>query len=109
MNFQELVPALGRGSVLAVHSDEESAGDVPAEMKAQAEKSEVLASGKPPKPISHPAGMPLMTGPAQVLHELGVATTPITASPMAQVARHRAHVRCCATLRANRNRLRAGG
>jgi hypothetical protein len=42
----------------------------------------------------------VFTSPAQVLHELGVATTFLSASPLAQVARHWAHVRYCATLTA---------
>ncbi|MFC4019155.1 hypothetical protein ACFOW4_14555 [Micromonospora sp. GCM10011542] len=40
----------------------------------------------------------MRTTPAQVLHELGVATTLLTASPLSQVARHWAAVRYCATL-----------
>jgi hypothetical protein len=103
VNFDPLVKALGRESLLVVRSDDELASQVAAETKVQAEKNDVYAYGKAPKPVS--MGKPLTTSPAQVLHELGVATTLITASPMAQVARHWAHVRYCATLRSNRQHL----
>jgi hypothetical protein len=59
--------------------------------------------GKPPTPIGSPKR--LKTSPAEVLHELGMATTLLAASPLAQVARHWAHVRYCATLTANHTRL----
>src|SRR3954468_22206291 len=96
MDLQGLVRALDRESLLAVRSDVELASKVLAEQKIQALRNEIYAYGKPPTPIS--MGKPLATSPARVLHELGVATTLITASPLAQVARHWAHVRYCATL-----------
>lgn len=103
VDFRSLVRALGRESLLAVCSDAKLADDVLKEQKIQALRNEIYAYGKAPKPIS--MGKPLITSPAQVLHELGVATTLITASPMAQVARHWAHVRYCATLTNNRQHL----
>ncbi|MFJ1981579.1 hypothetical protein [Streptomyces albogriseolus] len=47
------------------------------------------------------------SSPAEVLRELGMATTFVTASPFADIARHWAHVRYCATLRSNRKRVLA--
>ncbi|MFY1702639.1 hypothetical protein ACN28G_12985 [Micromonospora sp. WMMA1923] len=58
---------------------------------------EAYRYGKPLTPVNVGKGL-LPTSPAQVLHALGVATTLLTASPLAQVARHWAHVRYCATL-----------
>jgi hypothetical protein len=96
MNLDSLVRALGRESLLVVRSDEELASSVLEAAKEQAKRNPVYAYGKPPRPV--PWLKPLSTTPAQVLHELGVATTLLTASPLAQVARHWAHVRYCATL-----------
>jgi len=96
MDLDSLVRALGRESLLVVRSDEELANEVLQVAKELAKRNPMYAYGKPPRPV--PWSKPLVTSPAQVLHELGVATTLLTASPLAQVARHWAHVRYCATL-----------
>jgi hypothetical protein len=103
MRFDSLVRALGRESLLAVHSSDALATSVLRSAKEQAHRNDAYAYGKPPTPI--PLSKPLLTSPAEVLHELGVATTFLTASPLAQVAKHWAHVRYCATLTHARRHL----
>ncbi|MGS2617524.1 hypothetical protein ACVCAH_23820 [Micromonospora sp. LZ34] len=103
MNFEPLVRSLGRESVLAVESSEQVVAEVLRYAKEKAGSHEAYRYGKPPTVVH--VGGPLLTSPAQVLHELGVATTFLTASPLAQVARHWAHVRYCATLAAHKGHL----
>ncbi|MEH0972809.1 hypothetical protein V6U77_16955 [Micromonospora sp. CPCC 205546] len=95
MDLDSLVRSLGRKSTLTVQSSEE----LVAEVRRQAEKVEDREAYRYAKTLSPvPIGPGVRASPAQVLHELGVATTFLTASPLAQVARHWAHVRYCATL-----------
>lgn len=96
MNVDLLVRALSVDSHLLVRSDEELARSVKEAVAKLAERNPMYGHGKQPRPV--PGLKPLKTTPARVLHELGVATTLLTASPLAQVARHWAHVRYCATL-----------
>ncbi|MEO3777285.1 hypothetical protein ABGB16_10625 [Micromonospora sp. B11E3] len=103
MNFDSLVRSLGRESLLVVQSSDALASSVAKSAKEQAERNDAYAYGKPPTPVR--LSRPLRTSPAQVLHELGVATTFLTASPLAQVAKHWAHVRYCATLTNARGHL----
>ncbi|MFD6636266.1 hypothetical protein ACFWDN_10635 [Micromonospora chalcea] len=96
MKIESLVRSLGAESTLAAESSEQLVTDVLAYAKERARDNDAYRYGKPPIPIR--IGAAIRTSPAQVLHELGVATTFLTASPLAQVARHWAHVRYCATL-----------
>ncbi|MEH1016294.1 hypothetical protein V6U90_24705 [Micromonospora sp. CPCC 206060] len=96
MDLASLVAALGRESRLVIESSDGLVNDVLKFAKKQIERNDAYRYGKPPTPVSVPE--PLLTSPAEVLHELGVATTFLGASPLAHVARHWAHVRYCATL-----------
>ncbi|MFG1716097.1 hypothetical protein [Micromonospora sp. WMMA1947] len=96
MKIESLVRSLGAESTLAAESSEQLVSDVLAYAKERARDNDAYRYGKPPTWIR--IGAAIRTSPAQVLHELGVATTFLTASPLAQVARHWAHVRYCATL-----------
>ncbi|MEU8329347.1 hypothetical protein [Micromonospora sp. NPDC048839] len=98
MDLDSLVRSLGRESTLAVESSEQVVAEVLRYAKEKARDYEAYRYGKNPSPVR--IGPPVRTSPAQVLHEVGVATTFLTASPLAQVARHWAHVRYCATLTA---------
>lgn len=103
MEIESLVRSLGHESTLAVESSEQLVDEVLKSAKEQARKNDAYRYGKQPTPIR--IGPGVRTSPAQVLHELGVATTFLDASPLAQVARHWAHVRYCATLTAYRGHL----
>ncbi|MGC5379341.1 hypothetical protein ACPXB1_12775 [Micromonospora sp. DT68] len=96
MDLDSLVRSLGRESTLAVESSEQVVTEVLRYAKEKAKDYEAYRYGKNPSPVR--IGPPVRTSAAQVLHEVGVATTFLTASPLAQVARHWAHVRYCATL-----------
>ncbi|MCI4066125.1 hypothetical protein MRQ36_27685 [Micromonospora sp. R77] len=98
MDLDSLVRSLGRESTLAVRSSEQVVTEVLRYAKEKAKDYEAYRYGKTPSPVR--IGPAVRTSPAQVLHEVGVATTFLTASPLAQVARHWAHVRYCATLTA---------
>lgn len=84
--------ALSKECRLAVKLDEELAASV----SGAAKKHVGCMHWKRPRPV--PALGPLNTAPVQVLHELGVATTLLTASPLPQVARPWAQLRYCASL-----------
>ncbi|WP_409073627.1 hypothetical protein, partial [Micromonospora chalcea] len=90
MKIESLVRSLGAESTLAAESSEQLVSDVLAYAKERARDNDAYRYGKPPTWIR--IGAAIRTSPAQVLHELGVATTFLTASPLAQVARHWAHV-----------------
>ncbi|BCL12372.1 hypothetical protein [Micromonospora sagamiensis] len=103
VNFDSLITELGTRSSLTVESSDELVDYVDAAAQKLGEKSEAFAYRKKLLPVRPP--LPLTTTPAEVLHELGMATTFLGASPLAQVARHWAQVRYCTTL----TTLRHGG
>lgn len=103
MDIESLVRSLGHESTLAVESSGQLVAEVLKYAKERARDNDAYLYGKQPAPVR--IGPAVRTSPAQVLHELGVATTFLTASPLAQVARHWAHVRYCATLTAHRGHL----
>lgn len=103
MDIETLVRSLGRQSTLAVESSPQLVHEVLKYAKEHARENDAYRYGKHPVPV--PIGAGVRTSPAQVLHELGVATTFLTASPLAQVARHWAQVRYCATLGVRKNHL----
>ncbi|MEV6692636.1 hypothetical protein AB0M35_14305 [Micromonospora sp. NPDC051196] len=90
---------------MALESDDQLVADVLRYAETHAKKREAYRYHKGLTPVGIGTGR-LWTSPTQVLHELGVATTLLTASPLSQVARHWAAVRYCATLtRADGRRL----
>ncbi|MEV4481698.1 hypothetical protein [Micromonospora coxensis] len=95
--IDSLVRALSDQSLLALDSSEQLLTDVLAYAETHAKKREAYWHHKRLTQVDVGRGG-LRTSPAQVLHELGVATTLLTASPLSQVARHWAAVRYCATL-----------
>ncbi|MFE9206820.1 hypothetical protein [Micromonospora sp. NPDC007230] len=103
VNIETLVRSLGYESTLAVVSSDQLVDEVLKYAKEHAGENDAYRYSKQPTPI--PVGPGVRTSPAQVLHELGVATTLLDASPLAQVARHWAHVRYCTTLTAHRGHL----
>lgn len=96
VDIESLVRSLGDTSRLAVESSDQLVAEVLRYAARNSDEREAYRYGK--KPTSIWIGKPIRTSPAEVLHELGVATTLGTASPLALVARHWAHVRYCATL-----------
>ncbi|MFG1954427.1 hypothetical protein [Micromonospora sp. NPDC048830] len=103
MEIESLVRSLNQPSRLVVESSPRLVDAVEKYAKDAAEKNDAYRYGKAPVTVT--IGPTVGTSPAQVLHELGVATTLLTASPLAQVARHWAHVRYCATLTRQRGML----
>lgn len=95
-----MVRTLGECGLIGVESSPGIARRVANEARKLAAKNPAYHFHKPlvPVQIGFPGG--LATTPAEVLHELGVATTLFTRSPFADVARHWAHLRYCATLSA---------
>lgn len=103
MEIESLVRSLNQPSKLVVESSRQLVDAVEKYAKDAAATNEAYRYGKAPVTVT--IGPTVETTPAQVLHELGVATTLLTASPLAQVARHWAHVRYCATLTRQRGML----
>ncbi|SCG40257.1 hypothetical protein [Micromonospora rifamycinica] len=97
MEIDSLVRALSHQSLLALESSEQLVTDVLRYAQTHAKNREAYWYHKQLLPVDVGSGG-LRTSPARVLHELGVATTLLTASPLSQVARHWAAVRYCATL-----------
>ncbi|MEU5948552.1 hypothetical protein ABZ793_23735 [Micromonospora sp. NPDC047465] len=96
MDIESLVRSLSQPSRLVDESSSHVVDAVEKYGKTAAAKNDAYRYGKAPVTVT--IGPTVGTSPAHVLHELGVATTLLTASPLAQVARHWAHVRYCATL-----------
>ncbi|MFG1866991.1 hypothetical protein [Micromonospora arborensis] len=97
MEIESLVRSLSYQSLLALNSSDQLVDDVLRYAETHAKTREAYWHHKRLTPVDVGAGG-MQTTPAQVLHELGVATTLLTASPLSQVARHWAAVRYCATL-----------
>ncbi|MFG1893454.1 hypothetical protein ACGFIP_05550 [Micromonospora zamorensis] len=104
MEIESLVRSLSCPSLLALNSSPQLVDDVLQYAATHAKKREAYWHHKTLTPVDVGTGG-LRTTPAEVLHELGVATTLLTASPLSQVARHWAAVRYCATLTRNSGRL----
>ncbi|WP_406070338.1 hypothetical protein [Micromonospora sp. NBC_01638] len=104
MEIDSLVRSLSYQSLLALNSSDQLVDDVLRYAETHAKKREAYWHHKTLTPVDVGKGG-MRTTPAQVLHELGVATTLLTASPLSQVARHWAAVRYCATLTKNGGRL----
>lgn len=104
MEIDSLVKSLSYPSLLALNSSAQLVDDVRQYATTHAKKREAYWHHKTLTPVDVGTGG-MRTTPAHVLHELGVATTLLTASPLSQVARHWAAVRYCATLTKNGGRL----
>lgn len=104
METDSLVRSLSYQSLLALNSSDQLVDDVLRYAETHAKTREAYWHHKRLTPVDVGTGG-LRTTPAEVLHELGVATTLLTASPLSQVARHWAAVRYCATLTRNSGRL----
>ncbi|RAO63876.1 hypothetical protein [Micromonospora saelicesensis] len=104
MEIESLVRALSYQSLLALNSSDQLVDDVLRYAETHAKTREAYWHHKRLTPVDVGKGG-MRTTPAQVLHELGVATTLLTASPLSQVARHWAAVRYCATITRNGGRL----
>ncbi|WZH93271.1 hypothetical protein QQG74_17325 [Micromonospora sp. FIMYZ51] len=105
VEIDSLVHALNYQSLLTLDSSPQLVDDVLRYAETHAKQREAYWYHKMLTPVDIGKGS-LLTSPARVLHELGVATTLLTASPLSQVARHWAAVRYCATLtRAKGRRL----
>lgn len=109
LDFSDLVRELGTPSKLIVSSTPKLAEEVEKEARERVGPKRG-ASGLYRKPV-YAIPSQLFTGiessPAEVLRELGLATTFVTASPFADIARHWAHVRYCATLKSNQKQVLA--
>ena len=103
MDIESLVRSLSQPSRLVVESSSRVVDAVERYAKEASTTNDAYRYGKAPSTVT--IGPTVRTSPAHVLHELGVATTLLTASPLAQVARHWAHVRYCATLNRQRGVL----
>ncbi|MFI7605862.1 hypothetical protein ACIBTV_12135 [Micromonospora sp. NPDC049366] len=97
MEIESLVQSLNYQSLLALESSDQLVDDVLRYAETHAKTRQAYWHHKRLTPVDVGKGG-MRTTPAQVLHELGVATTLLTASPLSQVARNWAAVRYCATL-----------
>ncbi len=109
MDFSSLVQELGTPANLVVNSEAELAKEVEREARERIgpKRGASYLYRKPVYPIDSSLFNGIVSSPAEVLRELGLATTFITASPFADIARHWAHVRYCATLASNQKRILA--
>ncbi|MYV38818.1 hypothetical protein GT030_08020 [Streptomyces sp. SID1328] len=100
---------LGTPSKLVVSSTPELAEEVEKEARERVgpKRGASYLYRKPVYAIPSELFSGIESSPAEVLRELGLATTFVTASPFADIARHWAHVRYCATLRSNRKKVLA--
>ncbi|MCZ7422966.1 hypothetical protein O7605_26025 [Verrucosispora sp. WMMA2121] len=103
MHVETLVRSLGRETTLTVESSDQLVAHVRKCVEQERRRRGTYLPGKSLTPVL--LGQPFRTSAAEVLHELGVATTFLDAAPLAQVARHWAHVRYCATLTERRGHL----
>lgn len=101
MDLSAITSAFGREATLLVNSSPELARTVHKKACKAAETNDAYSYRK--RPTAMPYAHCTRTSPAQVLHELGVATTFFTHPPFAEIARHWAQVRYCATLERNRH------
>ena len=100
MDLSNVLMSLGGEATLLVQSSRELAADVHRAAKERSVKDSAYRYRK--KPTAMASAHCPRTTPAQVLHELGTATTFFRQPAFADVARHWAHVRYCATLGSNR-------
>lgn len=104
VDIERVLQLLRTPAMLPVRSDRDMASKV----KVIAEKKR-LPEGtfsylKAPEPVAV-GWSPLKTSPADILRELGVATTFVSRSRFLPVAQLWAHVRYCATMRKGRNQM----
>ncbi len=106
MDFSSLVRELGTPANLIVNSEPELAEEVEREARERIgpKRGASYLYRKPVYPIEPSLFNGIVSSPAEVLRELGLATTFVTASPFADIARHWAHVRYCATLASNQKK-----
>ncbi|MGW3147271.1 hypothetical protein ACWDG1_21835 [Streptomyces sp. NPDC001177] len=109
LDFSALVRELGTPSKLVVSSTPELAEEVEKEARERVgpKRGASYLYRKPVYAIPSKLFSGIESSPAEVLRELGLATTFVTASPFADIARHWAHVRYCATLKSNRKQILA--
>jgi hypothetical protein len=109
LDFSALVRELGTPSKLIVNSTPELAEEVEKEARERVGPKRGASNlyRKPVYSIPPDLFTGIESSPAEVLRELGLATTFITASPFADIARHWAHVRYCATLKGNQKQVLA--
>lgn len=103
MDLSPVLRQLQRSARLALTSTPNLAYEVQAKAKEKWAASAALAYLKTPQPVDLPPYVD--TSPAEILRELGVATTFLTHSPFTQIAQLWAHVRYCAALRTGRGGL----
>ncbi|MFE0631871.1 hypothetical protein ACFW3D_33580 [Streptomyces sp. NPDC058864] len=107
LDFGALVRELGTPAKLIVRSTPELAEEVEKEARDRVGPKRGASNlyRKPVYAIPADLFMGIESSPAEVLRELGLATTFVTASPFADIARHWAHVRYCATLKSNQKQV----
>jgi len=100
VDLSDVLMSLGGKATLRVESSRELAADVRRKARERSVKDVAYRYRK--KPTAMASAHCPRTTPARVLHELGMATTFFRQPPFADIARHWAHVRYCATLGSNR-------
>ena len=99
MDLSDVLMSLRGEATLLVESSPELADAVHRRAKEKSVKDSAYLYRRRPRAMAS-AHCP-RTAPAQVLHELGTATTFFSQPPFADIARHWAHLRYCATLARN--------
>ncbi|CAO5258343.1 hypothetical protein [Frankia sp. AgKG'84/4] len=97
MDFRALIGELGRDGGVAIESTDLLAAQVHKMGGEKSKAAPIYNYRKRPRPVSVPLGR-ITTSPAEVLHELGGATTFFVRSPFSDIARNWAHVRYCSAL-----------
>ncbi|MFF5085037.1 hypothetical protein ACFY36_49035 [Actinoplanes sp. NPDC000266] len=103
MDIERVLQRLRTSAQLPVFSPPELADEVHVLAEKKPRVKGNISYLKAPSPVSVPS--PLTTSPADVLRELGVATTFVSRSRFLPVAQLWAHVRYCATMRSRREML----
>ncbi len=109
LNFEELVHALGTPANLVVNSTDKLADDVEEQARTRIgpKRASAYMYRKRLSPVDSELVSGIESSPAEVLRELGLATTFVAVSPFADIARHWAHVRYCATMTQTPKRVMA--
>lgn len=98
MDFERVLRFMGHDGWVALESDEGLASAVHQKAKEFKRDEPAYNFRKPPAPVSVSMNDILSTSPAEVLRQVGVATTFFDRSPFQDIARHWAQIRYCATL-----------